>query len=118
MVIEDEPGVRELTKILLERLGYQVFSAASGQEAIQQVEEGFFRPDLLITDVVMPGMGGAQLAEKLKEKVPGLKVLFMSGHTDETIIRHGMHEGKVPFIHKPFTMGRLAAKVREVLEES
>jgi len=118
LVVEDECAIRELIGIQLETLGYQVTLAANGGEALLAVEEKGLRPDLLITDVVMPGMSGAVLLERLRKTQPGLKVLFMSGYTDNVIVHQGVLDPGIPFIQKPFSVKALSASVRNVLRHS
>ena len=93
-------------------------TAANGEEALAldraRQPEGGIR--LLITDVIMPGMGGRELGAKLLERYPGMKVLYMSGYTDNSIVHHGLLEEGIAFLHKPFTPAALVRKVREVLD--
>ena len=92
--------------------------ASGGQEALLTVKEHGANPiHLLLTDVVMPKMSGRELAEHLRPLYPEMEVLYMSGYTDDTIIRHGVLEQKVDFLQKPFTVDGLARKVREVLDK-
>jgi CheY-like chemotaxis protein len=114
-MVEDDPALRELFAQMIETLGYRVTVAANGGEALLAVEEQGLRPHLLITDVVMPGMGGRVLAERLGRIQPGLKVLYTSGYTDDAIVHHGVLDPRTPFLQKPFTMADLAAKIRAVL---
>jgi CheY-like chemotaxis protein len=115
LVVEDMSGLRALTERMLERLGYTVLLAANGDDALRWFEQG--TPiDLVLTDVVMPGLSGPQLAGKVAAIRPGLKVLYMSGYTDETIVRHGILEPGIAFLHKPFNSDALGKKIREVLE--
>ncbi|HPC83163.1 MAG TPA: PAS domain S-box protein [Thermoanaerobaculaceae bacterium] len=115
LVVEDDDSLRHLTKGLLERLGYRVSVAANGGEAVLLVEEQGLRPDLVLTDVVMPSMNGKELVDRLRLRHPHLKALFMSGYTDNAIVHHGVLDPGNPFIQKPFTIEELAAKVRAVL---
>jgi CheY-like chemotaxis protein len=116
LLVEDEEMVRGLVKTLLTLNGYRVLTARNGAEAIRVADEHSGRIDLLLTDVVMPGgMGGRDVAERLAPGRPGLKVIFMSGYTDDAIIHHGVLGAETSFIHKPFSTGALARKVREVL---
>jgi signal transduction histidine kinase len=111
---EDEPALRRIGERVLKGLGYQVITAENGNAAITaalQVEQ----IDLLVTDVVMPGMGGVELWEKLRELRPGLKVLFLSGWASDAVVRHRILEGEVPFVQKPFTAEQLGRKVHELL---
>lgn len=116
LLVEDDHGVRGLAVKGLERFGYSVISAPDGIEAIK-IAESIERPlDLLLTDVVMPNMGGAELADILQGRNPALKVLFTSGYTDDAVVRHGLLEAHVHFIQKPYTPRALAQKIREVLD--
>jgi signal transduction histidine kinase/DNA-binding response OmpR family regulator len=116
LLVEDEASLRELVATLLTRLGYRVSAAASGQEALALVQGRSLEPALLLTDVIMPGMNGAQLAQCLRRSYPALRVLYMSGYPDEAISRHGVLAPATPFIAKPFTEAALALKVRETLK--
>jgi PAS domain S-box-containing protein len=116
LVVEDEPMVRSLTRQILEECGYQVIEAGSGKEALEICEQSDCQIDLLMTDLVMPGMSGRELAEKLKTILPQLKVLFTSGYTDDAIIKHGISETKQNFIQKPFIFEGLSKKVRDVID--
>ncbi len=116
LVVEDEPVLRELMGRLVAELGYRATTAVDGAAALALVERDGLHPDLLLTDVVMPGMSGRTLAERLAPLVPGLKVLYASGYTDNTIIHHGVLDAGVAFLQKPFTTSDLAAKIREVLD--
>jgi two-component system cell cycle sensor histidine kinase/response regulator CckA len=118
MVVEDEPSVRHLAQGILEKQGYHVLSATNGQDALHVAREYEGSPiRLVVTDVIMPLMGGKVMAEWLKTTFPDLKILFTSGYTDETITRHGVLETGVEFLPKPYTPGGLARKVRELLDE-
>ena len=115
LLVEDEDMVRSLTQRVLEGKGYRVFAAPCPADALELHARVPGRVDLLLTDVVMPGMGGRELSEKLREMQPGLRVLFMSGYTADEILRQGIHEEQVHFIQKPFLPDGLLRKVREVL---
>jgi two-component system cell cycle sensor histidine kinase/response regulator CckA len=118
LVVEDEPSVRHLARGVLEKQGYQVLSAANGQDALHVAREHQGSPiRLVVTDVIMPLMGGKVMAEWLKTTLPDLKILFTSGYTDDTITRHGVLESGVEFLPKPYTPASLARKVRELLDE-
>ncbi|MGH9900416.1 MAG: response regulator, partial [Pyrinomonadaceae bacterium] len=116
LVVEDEELVRAATRDVLEIIGYQVLEAAGGAEALEICERHAGTIRLVITDVVMPGMSGKELADRLAGLRPDARVLFMSGYTDEAIVHHGILDEGVAFIEKPFTPDGLARKVREVLE--
>jgi two-component system cell cycle sensor histidine kinase/response regulator CckA len=115
LVVEDADGLRELTKRLLEMQGYTVIAASNADQALQLFEE---HPsiDVLLTDVVMPGASGPELTKQLAERRPGLKVIYMSGYTDEAIVQHGVLQPGVAFLHKPFTSKALGRKIRDVLD--
>lgn len=115
LMVEDEASLRELCETLLVRLGYTVVAARNGPEALLMVQERGLDPDLVVTDVIMPGMSGAEMASQLRKKRPNLKVLYMSGYPDAAIAHHGVLEPGTPFIQKPFTERALAIKVREAL---
>ncbi len=114
LVVEDTEGLRTLVRRMLERLGYTVLAAANADEAVKVFEDdpSF---DVLLTDVVMPGASGPELTRRLIAQRPGLKVLYMSGYTEEAIVHHGVIETGVAFLHKPFTARALDGKIREVL---
>jgi len=115
LVVEDESGLRKLFAQMIEKLGYRVFAAGNGGEALIAVEEEKLRPDLLITDVVMPGIGGKVLAERLTRINQNLRVLYISGYTANAIVHHGVLDANLAFLQKPFNKNELAAKIREVL---
>jgi two-component system cell cycle sensor histidine kinase/response regulator CckA len=116
LLVEDEDMVRGLARKILSEAGYKVIEARSGAEALE-LSRGYAGPiDLLLTDVVMPAFSGKEVAERLKEFRPAVRVLFMSGYTDEAIVRHGVLDANVEFLQKPFTWVRLAKKVRDVLD--
>lgn len=117
LLVEDEELMRAVTARLLGTLGYRVLEASSGEEASHLAEaSGLEKIDLLMTDVVMPDMSGRDLADKLRHRRPGLKVLFQSGYTGEVVVRHGVSHAGVTFLQKPFRLDTLAKKVRAVLE--
>jgi two-component system, cell cycle sensor histidine kinase and response regulator CckA len=115
LVVEDELAVRELVRKVLERSGYRVIVAATPREALEIVDKDPAAIDLLMSDVVLPQMGGRALAEQLTAKVPTMRILFMSGYTDDAIVHHGVLDPGTPFLQKPFTARGLTGKVREVL---
>ena len=116
LLVEDEEGVRALGARILERHGYTVLEARNGREALSVVQQHPGRIDLLLTDVVMPEMGGKQLSEAMLARDPSLRVLFMSGYTDGDISRRGQLDPCTAFLQKPFTAKALLAQVREVLD--
>jgi two-component system, cell cycle sensor histidine kinase and response regulator CckA len=116
LVAEDEPLVRALAVRVLTDLGYQVLEAADGPTALKLAESHPGAIDLLVTDVIMPQMNGKVLHERLAVVRPGLKALFVSGYADHAIVHHGMLDGGLAFLQKPFTSARLAQKVRELLD--
>jgi PAS domain S-box-containing protein len=116
LVVEDEPSVRQLTKILLEKAGYRVVIAANAQEAAELFQRHGESIALLITDVVMPGPSGPALLRHLSEQRHGLKVLYMSGYADDAVASQGALDPGAAFLQKPFTADRLVRKVREALE--
>jgi CheY-like chemotaxis protein len=115
LVVEDEDALRELAREILEMHGYDVVEACNGQDALRVYDQREGGIDLLLTDVVMPVMGGRELARHLEKRQPGLKVLYVSGYTDETAIREGKLEPGAEFLAKPFSPDDLASKIREVL---
>ena len=116
LVAEDEPDLRELTRIFLESYGYKVLEAGSAEEAIRIAEEFGGPIHLLLTDVIMPGMSGRQLAEKIGCKSPNTKIVYMTGYTDDMIVQHKVLEPGVQLLQKPFTKAELALKVRSTLD--
>jgi two-component system cell cycle sensor histidine kinase/response regulator CckA len=116
LLVEDEEGVRIPAVKALERLGYRVLSAPTGKEAFACAETYRDRIDLLMTDVVMPGINGRELAERLRALHPEMRVLFTSGYTQNVIVHHGVVEENLNFIGKPYSLRALATKIREVLE--
>ena len=116
MLVEDDESVRNLVRTMLETKGYRVLAAAGADEAERLCTENNCPVDLLLTDVVMPEVNGRVLAERLSERSPSLRILFMSGYSDEAVYRHGEISPNASFIEKPFTDRTLARKVREVLD--
>jgi PAS domain S-box-containing protein len=117
LLVEDEPAVRALTARMLRKQGYTVLEAANGIEALDIVWQHTSAPiDLLLTDMVMPKLGGYELAEQLRQRIPGIRVLLMSGYTDNAVIQNGLLDSSVTFIHKPFTLLSLARSVRALLD--
>jgi PAS domain S-box-containing protein len=116
LVVDDTPEVRTLVRRLLESGGYQVLTAATGSEAMQLLELHAGRVRLVLTDVVMPDMGGGALADRVAEAHREVRVLYMSGHTEDTVIQHGISHSTMPFLAKPFSKTALLEKIREVLD--
>ncbi|GAC1694344.1 MAG: hypothetical protein NVS9B3_12570 [Gemmatimonadaceae bacterium] len=116
LVAEDDDAIRPLMRRLLERRGYRVLEARHGAHALEVAERQGCQIDLLVTDVVMPELGGRELAECLVRTAPDLRVLFMSGYTDDVVLRRGLVDVRVPFLQKPFSSSAFARKVREVLD--
>jgi PAS domain S-box-containing protein len=118
LLVEDDPALREMAGALLRRQGYTVWTAANGIEALNQKQkEGVGHIDLLLTDLVMPHMGGKELADRVEALYPHTKILFTSAYTENTIIQQGVLTKGVELLQKPFTPSALARKVREVLEK-
>lgn len=117
LLVEDEEMVRGLLRTILKTRGYTVIEAGSGQEALALCEHYSAPIQLMVTDVVMPHMSGRELAERLTESRPGLKVLYISGHTDDAIFKHGVMAAEMNFLQKPFLPDDLLGKVRELLSD-
>jgi DNA-binding NtrC family response regulator len=116
LVVEDESGVRELTRSTLRNHGYLVLAAASVAEALD-VSKRYLGPiHLVLTDVVMPGGGGRELAEKLAVGRPDTRILYMSGYADQSVLDHGLLDASAAFLQKPFTASTLMSKVRTMLD--
>ena len=118
LLVEDDAMVRAVTAALLEEIGYTVLIAKTPLDALSICEKKDTSIDLLLTDVVMPGMKGPELRDRINALRPGIKVLFMSGYTSNVIVHHGVLGEGVRFIHKPFSMQDLAAKVRDAIRST
>ncbi|MBL8960989.1 MAG: response regulator, partial [Gemmatimonadetes bacterium] len=116
LLVEDDDLGRRVTGRALRSAGYAVTEAAHGADALRLLDAMATVPQLLITDVVMPGMSGRELAELLRERLPFLRVLFMSGYTDDAVVRHGVQHAEVAFLQKPYTLEGLRRRVRDVLD--
>jgi CheY-like chemotaxis protein len=115
LLVEDDAGVRDVAQALLRGLGYTVLEASNGAEALLLAEKHAAAIDLLMTDVVMPGISGRELAERLRAIHPELKVLFTSGYTDDIVVYHGVADQSLNFIGKPYSFQDLARKIRDIL---
>jgi CheY-like chemotaxis protein len=115
LLVEDEAGVRAVARRMLARGGYAVLEAADGQAALRTADAHAGRIDLVVTDVVMPGLSGHAFAEQLAARHPDVRVLFMSGYTDDEIVRRGLAAPGASFLEKPFTAERLLGAVRDAL---
>jgi CheY-like chemotaxis protein len=116
LLVEDEPSILRLAQIALTKLGYRVLCAGDGIEALELARQSKQRIDLLVTDVVMPRLGGRELAQRLGELSPSTKVLYTSGYVEDALGKHGVLSGGVHFIQKPDALAALAGRVREVLD--
>ncbi len=117
LYVEDDSMVREFTISVLSGFGYTVYSTANGAEAYQMVRDGNIRPDLILTDLIMPEMNGRELADKIKGMLPDCPVLYTSGYTDNHIVHNGSLEKDVNFLHKPFSSQQLLRKIRKILDK-
>ena len=118
LVVDDEPEIRKLVSAMLTNAGYQVLLADTGEQAIKLFRKQAKTIDLLLTDVVAPGMAGPTLADQLTELKPDLRVLFMSGYDSTQVVQRYVVERGYSLIVKPFTMDQLAARVRAVLDSA
>jgi two-component system, cell cycle sensor histidine kinase and response regulator CckA len=117
LLVEDDAGVRKFVRIMLENQGFTVLEAANPADALRTAANGATEFDLLLTDVIMPGLNGPELADRVIAMRPGLKVLYMSGYTDRAVRLQDGFEGEAHFIQKPFTPGALGQKLHELLAE-
>jgi PAS domain S-box-containing protein len=116
LLVEDEDDVRALAREVLERHGYTVLEASDGREALRRYEAGAAGIDMILTDVVMPRMSGRELVDRVRAIRPDMRVLYMSGYTEDAILRHGVHDASTVLLGKPFAPAALLAKIREVLD--
>jgi len=116
LLVEDEESVRQLVRETLAAKGYRVLEAENGEAGMAAAAQHQGTIELVITDVVMPGMGGRELVRQIGETRPETKVLYLSGYTEDAIVSDGTIESGTAFLQKPFTLQRLARKVREVLQ--
>jgi two-component system, cell cycle sensor histidine kinase and response regulator CckA len=115
LLVEDEKGVRELAREYLEMSGYTVIEAEDGHTALELASMHAGTIHLLMTDVVMPGISGRELAERVKRLRPKISVLYMSGYTDQAVVHHGILDMDAVLLQKPFTLATLSSKLRELL---
>jgi len=115
LIVDDEPALRTVAGKILRRAGYETLIASGAEEALAIVEQHPKPITMLVADVVMPGTGGVELAQQLRERFPAIRVLFTSGYTDDTLFRHGIAGGQVDFIAKPYSLDALTRMVREIL---
>ncbi len=115
LVVDDDASVLRVASKVLARAGYDVLEANGGAQALELVEERKGKLDLLLTDVVMPGMSGRELGQELSSRYPGVHVLYMSAYTEDEVILQGVRVAEVNFIAKPFTVQGLRTKVKEIL---
>jgi DNA-binding NtrC family response regulator len=116
LVVDDQRYARRVAYRVLSEAGYRVLEAEDGEEALAAMSSNKLRVDLVIIDVVLPGMDGVALAKQIWEEWPDKRVLFMSGHAAEVLAQHGLADLDVPFLAKPYTRDEALAKVREALE--
>jgi CheY-like chemotaxis protein len=114
--VEDNTSVLDFSSKMLRNLGYRVLTASNGEEALRISQEHDGEIRLLLTDVILPGMNGRQIANMLVERNPSLKVLYCSGYTEDTIVHHGVLEPHIHFISKPFSIPALSQKIRSILD--
>jgi CheY-like chemotaxis protein len=117
LVVEDESAVRSFTSMVLKRNGYNVLETANGEEALSVSRGHAGEIKLLVTDMVMPGMSGRQVAEALEQQRPAMRVLYLSGYTENAIVQRGTLGTDLPFLQKPYTMQGLLRKVRQLLDQ-
>jgi CheY-like chemotaxis protein len=118
LLVEDEEALRKLASRTLQSQGYNILEASDGAAALALCQRHLPSIDIVVTDVVMPNLSGVDLVQRLKLVRPKLKVLYMSGYTDSTVVRHGIEETAVNYLQKPFTPDVLRRKVRELLDQS
>ena len=118
LLVEDDDAVREVATRTLSRFGYTVLSAEEGARALEIVEDQGEEIDLLLTDIMMPGMNGVELGLEVARRKPGIKVFYMSGYADQELVRQGLLEPGTTFLQKPFTPRQLVARIRAILDGS
>ena len=118
LLVDDEEYLRDaLTRFLSEQLGYNLLSAGSAEEALDLVESYSGNIDLLLTDILLPGMSGPELAEKMLAARPGLRIMYISGYADQNLESYGIAASKITLLQKPFSIKSLGAKLRELLDK-
>jgi two-component system, cell cycle sensor histidine kinase and response regulator CckA len=116
LLVEDSPAVRRAAREILGRLGYVILECPDGESALELADRSSQHIDLLLTDVVMPTMGGPELALRLQARREGLRVLYMSGYPDQAVSEHGILDREMAYLQKPFSIRSLGSKVRQVLD--
>lgn len=116
LVVEDDPAVRAVAARALRRFGYHVVSADGGDEALRLARRHEGPIDLLLTDIMMPGLNGVEVASRIARVRPGIRIFFMSGYADQDLVRQGLLEPGTRFLQKPFTPQELAGRIREILD--
>lgn len=116
LVVEDYAGLRDLAELMLQKAGYSVVLASSGDEALKWLERHAGQVDLLLTDVVMPGLSGRELVEQMEKVYPEIKVIYTSGYTDDMVVRQGVDANTANFLAKPYTYESLTTAVRAALD--
>ncbi len=116
LIVEDDTAVRKAVRFILQKTGYQVLEAGDGEEAMQVFEQHAGPVDLLLTDVLLPGKSGPELAGQVREKQPGMKILYVSGYSKRAVVDQEVSRKGAEFLRKPFSLDELVVKVRKVLE--
>jgi CheY-like chemotaxis protein len=118
LLVEDEPTVRDLLREVLERAGYEVLACSHPEEGIETCRLHRGRIDLLLTDVVMPGMNGKEMANQIAKVLPELRVVFMSGYTEHVLLQDGQLDARIEYLQKPFSLQTLRQRLTRVLSET
>jgi two-component system cell cycle sensor histidine kinase/response regulator CckA len=116
LVVDDEPDILRLVETVLTRAGHKVVTASNGERALEKVRKMATAPDLLLTDVVMPGLSGPMIADRLREQLPALKILFISAFEDRQVVRRFVKDQGYELITKPFHIEELSTKVQQLLD--